>query len=285
MSSNTSSALAARDASSSALQDNSRQSLFLLGPERTVTYATEVAGFLNSVILKQNLFVELSGRKYVKIEGWTTLGTMLGVLPQEEWTKELEDGSYEAKVQLVNQSTGMVVGSATSYCGMDEKRWGKAEKYARRSMAVTRATGKAYRITFGWIIALAGFEATPSDEMPIDDKPEIKIETFNKSHWGMIGPLVSHVNLKREEKVQLLEALEGCTLKHVPLAVMGFLADLEEDLKKGAVEPQRINEAEPVAGEVIPAATEGVSVNDVGVEDIVDEEAYNHVAEEGATHG
>ena len=32
-------------------------------------------------------------------------------------------------------------------------------------MALTRATGKAFRLGFSWIITLAGYEATPAEEM------------------------------------------------------------------------------------------------------------------------
>ena len=37
---------------------------------------------------------------------------------------------------------------------------------ARRSMAQTRATGKACRLAFSWIMALAGYEPTPAEELP-----------------------------------------------------------------------------------------------------------------------
>jgi hypothetical protein len=65
----------------------------------------------------------------------------------------------------------MVIGGGTAVVGMDEKdrdgklTWGARPEYARRSMAVTRAAGKAYRLTLAWIMALAGFESTPAEEM------------------------------------------------------------------------------------------------------------------------
>ena len=34
------------------------------------------------------------------------------------------------------------------------------------SMAQTRALGKAYRMALGWIMKMAGYEATPAEEMP-----------------------------------------------------------------------------------------------------------------------
>jgi hypothetical protein len=46
-----------------------------------------------------------------------------------------------------------------------KQTWGSRPKYARRSMAVTRATGKAFRISFSWIMSLAGYATTPAEEM------------------------------------------------------------------------------------------------------------------------
>ena len=35
-------------------------------------------------------------------------------------------------------------------------------------MAETRATGKAMRVALSWVMALAGYEATPAEEMPAE---------------------------------------------------------------------------------------------------------------------
>jgi ABC-type proline/glycine betaine transport system substrate-binding protein len=46
-------------------------------------------------------------------------------------------------------------------------------------MAITRATGKAYRLGLSWIVTLAGYQPTPAEEMfdidiPQDPKPAKK---------------------------------------------------------------------------------------------------------------
>ena len=48
---------------------------------------------------------------------------------------------------------------------MDETKWAKGPDYARRSMAATRATSKACRLAFSWVMVLAGFQPTPAEEM------------------------------------------------------------------------------------------------------------------------
>jgi hypothetical protein len=170
--------------------------LFEMAPQQMVSYAAGMANALSKIIEGQKLFTSIGGKKHVRVEGWCTLGSMLGFLPREVEVKELSDGSYEAKVELYSLKTGQIVGSASALCGSDETRWSKAERYARRSMAITRATGKAYRLGFAWIMSLAGYEGTPYEEMPVEDssyqssksklEPK-KVSIFDSKNEGHIG--------------------------------------------------------------------------------------------------
>ena len=141
-------------------------SYFNLRPKDMVKEAALMAKPLRDVIEQQQLFTMMNGKKYVNVEGWQTLGNMLGILPRDKKVIEHPDGSFEAYVDLVNYKTGLVVGGGSALCGMDEKRWSKADRYARRSMAITRATGKAYRLSFSWIMTMSGYQPTPTEEMP-----------------------------------------------------------------------------------------------------------------------
>lgn len=128
--------------------------------------ASEVATSLRDVIEKQRLSVNIQGRKFVRCEGWTTLGTMLGVLPREVSVERADDGTYTAVVELVRMNDGAVMSRASAECGADESTWRNRPNYARRSMAVTRATGKACRLAFSWVMVMSGYEPTPAEEMP-----------------------------------------------------------------------------------------------------------------------
>jgi hypothetical protein len=142
-------------------------------PHDVIVQASAIAKELAKIVRENRLSVTLQNREYVKAEGWSTMGAMLGVLPREvtELTRRFDDGAYEATVELIRITDGAVVGRASAFVGMDEKdrqgrlTWGSRAEYARRSMAVTRAMGKAYRLGFSWIIGLAGFEPTPAEEM------------------------------------------------------------------------------------------------------------------------
>lgn len=136
-------------------------------PGALIAGASEIAGELATVIERQKLLDVIQGRKHVKVEGWTTLGIMLGVVAREVQTTE-QDGIYTATVELIRMSDGACLSRASAECG-DEKPWRDRPRYSRRSMAQTRATGKACRLAFSWIMALAGYEPTPAEEMPKDE--------------------------------------------------------------------------------------------------------------------
>lgn len=147
--------------------------LFDMQPKEMVAHAAEMANVLADIIEKKQLFTLIQGKKYVRVDGWQILGSLLGFLARERSVTELPDGGYEAYVELYSLRTGQIVGGASAICGIDERRWGSADKYARRSMACTRAVGKAYRISLGWIVGLAGYEATPAEEIPQEGIPKV----------------------------------------------------------------------------------------------------------------
>ncbi len=140
-------------------------SLQVTTPHAVVERASAVAKELANIVDTRKLYSVITGKKFVRVEGWSTLGAMLGVTPREVSVFAHDDGTYEAVVELVRVSDGAVIGRGSAICGTDEKRWGTADRYARRSMSITRATGKAFRLSFSWIMTLAGYEPTPAEEM------------------------------------------------------------------------------------------------------------------------
>jgi len=145
--------------------ESSTTSLFRTDdPVEIVGKAQAVAGALADVIRKQGLASNIQGKEYVRVEGWTLLGSMLGVFPVCVWTREVE-GGWEARVEARTR-TGDVIGAAEASCLRTENRWAKADTYALRSMAQTRATSKSLRMPLGFVMNLAGYEVTPAEEIP-----------------------------------------------------------------------------------------------------------------------
>lgn len=149
--------------------------LGLLGadnPAELISAASAVATELKKVVIDAKLSQNIQGKEYVKVEGWTTLGMLLGLLPREVSTEAKDDGSYVSTVAFCRPD-GSIVTQASAECGDEtDGKWAQRPPYARRSMAQTRATGKAARLAFSWIMALAGYAPTPAEEMPLEADKE-----------------------------------------------------------------------------------------------------------------
>lgn len=144
------------------------------GPVDMLARASEIATALSNMVEKQKLYTVIRAKKYPNVEAWQTIGRMDNVVAREAARPvRNEDGSWEAFVELVRLSDGMVIGNGSALCGAArDGDWTGRPDHEKRSMAVTRATSRAFRQQYSWIMALAGYEPTPSDDMPQgDEKP------------------------------------------------------------------------------------------------------------------
>jgi len=138
-----------------------------------------MASTLKEHIVSQKLFVPVKGKNYVLVEGWQFAGGLTGVFPRvtslenQSTDKEIK---YRAEVELVHMKSGQVVGTGMAVCSNKERGKQAFEEYAIASMAQTRAVGKAFRLTFGWVMKMAGYEATPAEEVIVSEDEEEKIE-------------------------------------------------------------------------------------------------------------
>lgn len=134
-------------------------------PMEQLAEAQARAAVLVEVITKQGLSKSFGGGKpHVFVEGWTFLASQFGLIPEVEWTRELEDG-WEARAALRRMSDGQIVSHADAECRREESNWKKRDSYAIRSMAQTRAVSKVCRISLSSVMVMAGFSATPAEEM------------------------------------------------------------------------------------------------------------------------
>ena len=142
-----------------------------------VQSAADIATALAGVIAAQGLASTIQGRSFVKCEGWLSLARMNGCLPYEVSNAPDPDrpGVYVAVMQLRTIRDGQVIAQASAECGDPDEVdrngnpvWSERPAYARRSMAATRATSKVCRLAFSWIMAMAGYEVTPAEEVPVD---------------------------------------------------------------------------------------------------------------------
>lgn len=192
--------------------------------------AEMIAQSLKPLIEKNHLYVNISGKKHVLVEGWTTLGALVGIFPSTDWVSETETG-YEARVEA-RTLDGALVGAAIAECSRDERRWADAPIYALKSMAQTRATSKALRMPLGFIMTLSGYESTPAEEMdgiqPETKKPKgrQKVIKAQAAFWAYVRE--ASMNLKT--MVALLGAdMALIDSQETANAFLGqYIADLKE---------------------------------------------------------
>lgn len=139
-------------------------SLALGNADDALTLAKELQKFVKENKLTSNI----QGKEFPNVEAWQFAGSLLGLSPMLE---SIEDKSTEseikwnATVSLHNLRTGSTVGRGFATCSNKESTKKFFADYAICSMAQTRAVGKAYRLSLGWLMKAAGYEATPAEEM------------------------------------------------------------------------------------------------------------------------
>lgn len=150
-----------------------------LGEMRMTSYAeilnkaAEVSVQLANIIKTRKLCVKIGNKEHVYVEGWTTCGAMLGVAirPVSCDENSTVEGEFVAVVEAIRTNDGFVLGRGIASCGPDERDWKGRSRQARRSMAQTRAAGKAMRLLFSWVMEMAGFATTPFEEMELHNPP------------------------------------------------------------------------------------------------------------------
>ena len=135
-------------------------------PNKAMQFATKLA----DLIVENNLYTIVNGKKYVNVEGWQVAGAFTGTYPIVESLENLSSGTnykYRAEVSIRNEN-GDKVGYGVAICTNKEPGKHNFAEYAVASMAQTRAIGKAYRMKIGWLLKIAGYETTPAEEMPAE---------------------------------------------------------------------------------------------------------------------
>ena len=158
-----------------------------LSADDVVQNASHQAKLLMRIVLQTKCYQEISGKKYLQVEAWETIGAFNRVHAVTEWVNPImrngETVGYDAKVNLFNIE-GVMVGAAIMPCYFTENackgKEGDAKDKACKSAAQTFATSKAYRMNYSYVAILAGYEPVPAEEMSgesSDDRPA------NLKHW------------------------------------------------------------------------------------------------------
>jgi len=136
---------------------------------------TAMSKVLQAHIKDQKLSTNIAGKEYTQVEGWQFAGGLLGYMPKVVSVENLSSGTekkWRADVEVIRMKDGIVMGTGVAICSNTEAKKKTFDEYAIVSMAQTRAIGKAYRNLIGWVMKMAGYESTPTEEMTkVDQTP------------------------------------------------------------------------------------------------------------------
>ncbi len=165
----------------------------LIVPEQSLTkpfedtqYAHAAAKQLMAIVKQNGWARKLGGQsEHLQVEAWLTVGKYyhLAVDTDSEPVEYVEYGGvwgFKAHAKVIDTTTGNKVGGASALCMSDENNWATKPKFQLASMAQTRATSKALRQVLSFVVALAGFNPTPAEEMtetvPFNNTPETPMD-------------------------------------------------------------------------------------------------------------
>ncbi len=205
-------------------------------PDTVLAEASLVAKAVDRLVKSRPDLVQvIGGRKHPRFELLQIVASMFRVIARVRETRQLvEPDGWEAIAEAVHVPSGQIVSVAEGMCTTDEPDWAVRPKYEwrgkdrvkvgevpvtshqRRSMAQTRACSKALRLALGWVLGLAGYEATAAEEMsgeqeaPVPARPLRKSarqpETITDDQAKQLWSAARAVGLSEAEVAELLQA-------------------------------------------------------------------------------
>lgn len=209
--------------------------LFNPDPEKAYRQAQKLVAVVASRCTGPGYLSTINGKIYPKIEWWASVSASLGLFPRVLYSRRMvrdDEIAYEAKVEI--HRNGQVISSGEAMCSNRETRWQSADEYAIKSMAITRASGKSYRIPLSFLAVMAGLEVTPAEEIPLEDVTiaEDSLEQLaTDKQIEKLGDLVNDDRLTYEEQTKLRGALMQGLTKSRASEFMTYL--FGESVRKG----------------------------------------------------
>lgn len=117
----------------------------------------------------KHLILDIRGKSYPTVNYFTALGWACGLTAREEYVTKVEttDGSieYEALISIRRVSDGTEITRGSAIASSNEQAPWARQAFSIRSMAITRAVGKSYRLYLSVIPIMANIESCSAEEM------------------------------------------------------------------------------------------------------------------------
>ena len=191
--------------------------LFSREPSKAIVQMQEIVKTMALSCNTEQFIATIKGNRYPKVEWWTTIAATLGLFPVTVYSKRLDregEIAYEARVEVRHGNTTVAAGEAL--CSDKETQWRGKPEYSIKSMAITRATGKAYRIPLSFLAVMAGLSPTPAEEMnvtgtDVQETPKRNELPPTDRQLQTLHNLLLDNRLTEQEKVRLSKWLENPT--------------------------------------------------------------------------
>lgn len=173
-------------------------------PKEMLKHVQEVSELLMQVVVKQKLYQDIGGSRHIEVPAWQFAGHFFGITARITYCEPYIDditgaAGFKAKADAVKSlpnGTQITISSGEALCLNNEANWSdrpeydwktvpgmgrtkvptgemiKVPSFQLMSMAQTRAMGKVLSNVLRFVAVLAGFSATPAEEMTGDEQDQ-----------------------------------------------------------------------------------------------------------------
>src|SRR5258708_12883175 len=137
-------------------------------PEEVMLAGRDSARALKAVIDSNDRPpVVFNGKQYLEYPHWQVLAKFYHCSVATEGAEFVEIQGipgFKAKAIVIDENTGIKIGSAEAYCLKDEPNWKNKPMFQLASMAQTRAGAKALANKLRYVAIVARYQPTPQED-------------------------------------------------------------------------------------------------------------------------
>ena len=228
-------------------------------PQQILKQHQEVAKLLIDFVEKMHLYQQIGDKRHIYVEAWQFCGHFYGIAAKERVTDPYLDemtgaAGFKSTADVIQISSGQIISSASALCLNNEANWNERPKYEWQngnrqqvgttrvpsqqllSMAQTRAISKSLSNVLRFVVVLAGFGATPAEEMTGDEtdrreerKPGKEPERKSEQQSNGNAQRISDAQRKR---LFAIAHEVNCPMNTVGQIIQGFGFDIAANITR-----------------------------------------------------
>lgn len=218
------------------------QEVSIFNPEEDIKKAERAAKALMSLVSRKQKKVVIGGEQYVEYEDWMMVARFFNATVGIEWVHPLLESEriigYEARAVVYQK--GEIISAAEAMCTRGERNWSMRDEFMLKSMAQTRASAKALRNVFAYVVVLAGLKPTPAEETD-----GIQIEGEAKKE--LIAEVKADRKFQKELRITPIKKIIADKIRQI----VGYEPKSKEEYEKIVLEKTQLELNEKNYGEIV----------------------------------